>query len=181
MSINLLSSGIIPINVPSVTTQIVGANLVSANELRLYNQVKGAIETSLSLAGQSRAYNHSVSNSTIGGLNTNHLQCFSYGLDAPVIAQCYDIFPNGIFCLNRSPLDSTRMGTTTGTGSAVNVAVPTINATSTVVFSIVGTTNAGGFAAFTSAIPVPTVVITAGTGFAVTATSGLIYNYEIIG
>ena len=82
MSINLLSSGIIPINVPTVTAQTVTATLVSASELQIYNQDPKAVETSLSLAGQSRSYNHSVSNTTIGGLNTNHLQCFSYGLDA---------------------------------------------------------------------------------------------------
>ncbi len=158
--------------------QVSGGNLISpsvvpsasqdAATLALYNGVTPATYVA-----------HYMSRNTDEGLIANHYQAFLYGV--PVggngVAEIFDVAGLGnnwaIMSMNRGgPLDAARMGSFTGTGAALNVAVPSIVAGSLVRLA---------FVAGPVALAVPAVVITPNVGFSVNALAGAIYNYEVVG
>ncbi len=77
-----------------------------------------------------------------------------------------------INCNQGLPLDATRLGSFTGTGAVVNVAVPSTSANSLVRVAFVG-----------GVLPVaaPVIVVTRNVGFSHNATVGSIYQYEVVG
>jgi hypothetical protein len=100
--------------------------------------------------------------------------------DAPTPANSYGISRSGVASLPLiTPVNS--QGTFTTTGADVLVVVDGMTAASKViVYGIVGTTNAGGLAAYVAAIAAPVIVINP-AGFSASATiAGLIYSYQVL-
>jgi len=91
--------------------------------------------------------------------------------------------PEGTTNINLGlPFDPNRKSYFTGTGSSQDVVCPSITANSEVLFSISGTTDPGGFATYTTAVPRPVLgTITPGLKFAVTAQPNIIYDFLVFG
>jgi hypothetical protein len=146
-------------------------------------------------AGQNTAYNWDNTGTSAGGLSENHLQLWGYfnALTTPqTIQEFADVYPcpvggtapagttNSCFRTNMSvPLNYNApwVGTTTGTGAALVVAVAGIPTGSEIRFYLVG----GSIAAFNAGIAAPSAIsVQPNVSFTYTGTTGAIYGYEVM-
>ena len=181
LQISAVTGGGNPIKSLSVTTD----GSVTTPALIIQNAVVGATDTRFTLANSmivptDREYVWTVGSITGGGIVSGALQLFSYGSVAPGNVECMLVSPTGICQINRGILEAARLGQHVGTGAAVNIVVASMTMVSTVSCRLVGTTNAGGFAAYNAAIPAPVIVVSVG-GFTISAALDLIYEYEVLG
>lgn len=158
--------------------QVNSANLI--NPTIVPSSSERAASLNLSNGGSPpTSVEHYMVRTTGEGLSANHYQAFLYGASVGPLTVCpiFDVAGTGnnyaVMSLNRGlPLDAARLGSFTGTGAPVAVAVPSITAGSSVLCSFVG-------GVLPAAAPV--IVVTANTGFSHNATVGSIYQFEVVG
>jgi hypothetical protein len=121
---------------------------------------------------------HFMTNTSGGGLTQNHYQLFMYGatVGGNNIAECWDVAPlgnnNAVFIANNGgPLDSTRRGKITGTGSPQTIDCPSVTVASDVYLA---------FIAGTPAVADPVITITPDDSFTLTLPAGAVYQYEVV-
>jgi hypothetical protein len=158
--------------------QVNGANLINPSIVPAANEAAASLNLNNGATPATYVEHYMVKTSG-GGLSANHYQAFLYGasVGGNNIGQIFDAYGLGnnwaALSMNRgNPLDAARMGSFTGTGAVVNVAVPSISANSQVRVAFVG-------GALPAAAPV--IVVTANVGFSHNAAAGAIYQYEVVG
>ena len=158
--------------------QVSGGNLISPLVVPSASQAAATLGLNNG-ASPATFVEHYMTKTAGGGLSANHYQAFLYGasVGGDNDGEIFDVYGLGnnwtVMSMNRGfPLDPARLGTFTGTGAPINIAVPSIVAGSRV-----------GVAFVAGALPgaVPVVVITPNVGFSVNAAAGAIYNYEVVG
>lgn len=121
---------------------------------------------------------HYMSYTTGGGLSQNHYQLFMYGaaVGGNNIAECFAVVPQGnnyavMVANNGGPLDSTRRGKITGTGSPQTIDCPSLTVASEVYLAFIAGTPAGAD---------PVITITPDDSFTLTLPAGAVYQYEVV-
>ncbi len=142
----------------------------------------GAIASNLTMTtGEvpNTSVTHYMTATSGGGLFADHYSAYLYGpsVGGTNIAPIFDSFGVGngytLFKCNAGvPLDTTRIGSFSGTGAPVNVPCPSIVSSSVVQCAFVGGPLPAGL---------PLIVITPGVGFAVTVTNGSAFTYQVFG
>jgi hypothetical protein len=161
--------------------------------MNIYEEASlAAAQVGAGVGGDLFGYRTTVSGSApAGGILPGRKQWFTYkngGFESEILRTGV---PGGadqsLIYANVAPIATSRFGTFTVQGGGGVQVIPCPGATAntnSAVFSIAGTTNGGGLAAYAAALPVPTITAqAAGVSFTVTANAacaGLIYSYQLL-
>lgn len=176
------------------TKGVVSKGAISSQSNIVATGQSGVVAGNLTAGTNATLYVLDNNGTTGGGLEANHLQIYGYfdpAVTLQTIQEFADIYPapvggtapalttTPVFRTNNSiPLNwgAPWIGSTTGTGAAVVVPVAGIATNATIRLYLVGFVGAAGA---TAVVP-PTFTIQPNVSFTITATTGAIYNYEVL-